>query len=226
MAETKTEYHTTPVGTARQCYVNEPSYKFNPGGVYSVKVEFDPKDISGLLERFNRDIEARLAEEIKKDPKIKKVIKSASPAQPVLDDEGDETGKVTLNFKRVHKQTWVDKKTGKEKSRTNFVKVIDTEGKVITEQVWSGSSVAARFFFDTYYIAKDKEVGVSLKLTHVLVADLVSSNGGVDPESDEDTSKLGFGKVDGFKTKGKSEGASEETEGAEGGSEEDDGAAF
>lgn len=184
---TKLETFVTPPGTARMAFLNQPSTKFDPDGVFSVKLEFDPAAVADHIERFNRMIEERVAEEIRRDPKIKKIIKTVSPFAPVLDDDGDETGKITLNFKRKHKQKLPDGSV-----KINKVGLLDSEGTAVTEDIWSGSTLAARYFANTYFSPKDKEVGVSLKLTHVLVIDLVSGGSG-----DNDPESLGFGKVEG-----------------------------
>lgn len=217
----KLEMFTTPPGIARQAYVTKPSTKFNPDGTYNIKIEFDPGEVHDLIAKANRLIEERVAEEIRKDPKIKKVIKTAAPFQPVLDDEGDETGKITLNFKRNAISKFKDKR-GNEEVKVNKVKVVDTEGKVITDEVWAGSTTAARFWMSAYYIPKDKEVGVSLKLTHVMVVDLVSSGSN---DGDEDVEKLGFAKVEGFKGTKTAASSDEDADDEESG-EDDDAAAF
>jgi hypothetical protein len=183
----KLETFVTPPGIARQAFLNKPSTKYDAAGVFSVKLEYDPADVSEHIERFNRLIEERVAEEIRKNPKIKKIIKTASPFAPVLDDEGDETGRITLNFKRKHKQELKDGSI-----KINKVKLLDGDGNAVTEDIWSGSTLQARYFITPYFSEKDKEVGVSLKLTHVLVIDLVSGG-----EGNDDPESLGFGKVEG-----------------------------
>jgi len=207
------ETFVTPPGIARQAFLNKPSTKYDPNGVFSVKLEYDPADVAEHIERFNRLIEEKVAEEIRKNPKIKKIIKTASPFTPVLDDEGDETGKIILNFKRKHKQKLPDGSV-----KVNKVKLIDGAGNAVTEDIWSGSTLQARYFITSYFSEKDKEVGVSLKLTHVLVIDLVSGgDGSDDPES------LGFGKVEGGYKAPKKTSATAVDEGGDEANDEDSG---
>ena len=217
-AKFKLETFTTPVGIARMAFLNKPSTKFNADGVYSVKLVFEPGEVSGLITKAEKMIEDKVAEVIKEDPKVKKIIKTAKVYQPDLDDEGDETGKIILNFKRNAKTKLKDGSI-----KVNKVKLIDAEGNLVTDEIWSGSKLAARFFMSAYYIPKDKEVGISLKLTHVLVVDLVNGGAGDGPEN---TERLGFGKIEGSYSAAKKPTAGSEGDDAGDDAGDDDSADF
>lgn len=201
------DYHVTPVGIGRSVFVSAPSTKFNADGVFSTKLVLDREEASGLMAVLDKAVEAALEDAIRKNPKLKKQIKKAEPYTDDLDEDGEETGKVVFSFKRVHRQKLKDGTV-----KVNKVKVIDTDGKVIDEPVWAGSKFAVRFFITPYFMESDKSAGLSLKMTHVLVADLVSAGSG---DGDEDVSRLGFGKIDGYKSAGKKAASADDEETAE-----------
>jgi hypothetical protein len=198
----KVEYFTTPPLKAVQVFLNEPSTKFKAEGEYSVKLVGSAEDFAELITKADRLIEEKVAAVLKEDPKLKKVLKTIKPTKPEYDDEGDETGQLTVNFKRVAKSEWPK---GSGKVKINTVKLLDSEGNRVTDSVWSGSTLMVRYFMSAYFMPKDKEVGVSLKITHAIVVNLVSSG-----EGSDDLGSLGFQKVEGGYKAGGSKPASED----------------
>lgn len=210
--KSKVTYYTTPPLVASMVFLNEPSTKFKKEGEYSTKLTGTAEDFAELIEQADKAIEIKLAQVIKENPKLKKLVKPVKPYKPEYDDEGDETGKLVVNFKRAAKQEW------EGKVKTNTVKLLDTDGKVVTDPIWSGSTLMARYFMTPYFSPKDNEVGVSCKITHAVVVDLVSAGGN---DGDEDVSKLGFGKVNGYKASG-SKAAGDDEAGEDADTAEDD----
>lgn len=195
-------------------FLNEPSTKFKKEGEYSTKLTGSADEFAELIAVADKMIEEKLAQVIKENPKVKKLVKPVKPYKPEYDDEGDETGNLVVNFKRAARQEF------EGKVKINKVKLLDTDGKVVTDPIWSGSKLMVRYFLTPYYSPKEHDVGVSCKITHAVVVDLVSAGSS---DGDEDTSKLGFGKVDGYKAGGKVASA-DDADGEDADVSEDDGA--
>jgi hypothetical protein len=199
-------YNTGEVKSV-MCFLNEPSTKFKPEGEFSVKCVGTSEDFKGLIEVADKAIEEKIKQTIEENPKVKKLVKPVKPYKPEFDDEGDETGNLVVNFKRAHKQTFVDKKSGDKQTKVNKVILRDSAGKLITDQVWSGSKMVVRYFLTPYYSPKDHEVGVSLKIDTVFVTELVGPNGS-DAEDEVDMAKMGLSGLSGYKA-GKAAGTTD-----------------
>lgn len=208
MADKKKRYPraTSPVGVAIYPHLTKPDTKFKPEGEYTVRLRFEPVDISSMIETADRLIDEKVQEVLaEKDAKWLKVnkanIKKVSPFKPDLDDEGDETGKLVGNFKM---KAEVTKKDG-----TKFVqrpKLFDAKGKETTASPWSGSELKVNFEFFPYFNEKDKEAGCALRLNAVQIIKLVDGGSG-------DAASFGFGEEDGFADETATEASTETVSG-------------
>jgi hypothetical protein len=115
-------------------------------------------------------------------------MKRISPIKPELDDNGDETGMFTQNFKKVAQVT--SKKDGKV---YNFrVMLYDANLAPLPKGIKIGGNSVLKASYEPYFYfnAKDKEAGVSARLEAVQVVELVEWKG-------KDGSAFGFGQEEG-----------------------------
>lgn len=183
-----------------------PDTKFNPLGVYSIRVRFAAEVAQPLIDKITALAEAKyvqykaeLEAAIEGDDKKAKIaakkalegLKYADKAyRAALDDDGEETGEIEFNFKmKAQRAEWkAGKKTGK--MITQQPKVIDSKGTAIdADSVWSGSVVKVGGFLSPFATAVG--VGVSLQLAQVAVYELVSGSGA-------GNNKFDFGNEEGY----------------------------
>lgn len=210
---------TSDRGIAVYPKLDKPDTKFKPEGVYSIKLRVSQEVADKLVEKHLKPVldEYKKSEDwAKKDAAGKKKngkkwkLEQADWYQPVTDDEGNETGDVTLNFKAT--ASGKSKKDGKEWKRGPIAR-FDAKGKPLPKgvQVWGGSEVKVSFVPMPWLNPKG-EYGVKLGLEAVQVLKLVE--GGA--RSAED---YGFGEEEGYEADEDS-GTDEGSEGSgEGGDE-------
>jgi hypothetical protein len=181
----------SPLGEAVWPNLNTPDTKYNAMGEYNTKLRLDPSDEP--VQKFIALLEELVAESYQKakdeNPKFAKIIKSVSPVKPELDDNGDETGNVIVNFKQAAKVQ--SKKTGKE--YTFSVALYDASLANLPKSVIVGGGSKIRVSFEPfpYFNAKDKEAGVSMRLVAVQVVELRERQA-------RDGAAFGFAATDGF----------------------------
>lgn len=121
MAKTKVKPLITPLGVAVYPHVHAADTKFDKAGVYSTKVRFTGDAADTMRARLDAAAEAAveaavatLMEEGKAKTReaARKKVKSVAPYTEELDDEGEETGAILVNFKkkasgvRVNGEPW------------------------------------------------------------------------------------------------------------------------
>lgn len=184
----------TPAGEALYPRLTEPDTKFNPEGMYSVKLKL-PSDDSAtqdLIDLIESVIDEahRQAEEEAKTPQAKARIKRASPSyEEELDNNtGEPSGYITFNFKM--------KASGVSKQGKPWVRkpvIFDAKGNPLTDpalSIWGGSILKVAFELTPFNVPA-LGVGCSQKLTAVQVIELRS---GYDNSADS----YGFGVEEGF----------------------------
>lgn len=177
---------TTPAGIAVWPHLNKPDTKFNPDGDYRTGLRLTAEDAAPVLAKIQAIMDEGYATACKekKNPKLKK---ADLPIKEEMDDDGNPTGNVVLNFKLKSKikakdGTIIEKKPG----------IFDAKGKVIAidkTPIWGGSRIKVAFEAFAFYVPA-LGAGVSLRLKGVQVLELVS--GGQTAEA------MGFGKEDGY----------------------------
>jgi hypothetical protein len=181
--------YTTPVGIARYPHLNKPDTRFNADGDYKcdVRLKADETDTTTLIERLEKIRDDFFDAQ---DAKVKKTYKKAAVFTVELDDEGNETGYVIIKTKL--NANGKDKTTGE--TWKNEPKLFDAKGNPLppSVQVWSGSKVIVAGTVNTYAMAKEKSIGVTLKCRGVQVIELVSGGTGGTAES------FGFKKQAGY----------------------------
>lgn len=188
----KQEKFTTPKGVAVYPRLTEPDTKFNAAGVFSVKLRLSEEDAQPFIDRIEalakEKFEAEKAELMKGDGKAKAKAKSLKyadkPYKAAVDDNGDETGEIEINFKMNHKVTIKGKET------LLYPKIFDAAGKELkpAPAIWGGSVIKVAGQFNPF--STTVGVGVSLRLSAVQVLELVSSGGG-------NAESFGFGAEEG-----------------------------
>lgn len=167
----------TPIFEAIYPSLNVADTHFKAEGEYHTKGRFDPSnpEHAGYIARVEELVDQAFQQAKDLNPKYAKVMQRVSPFKPELNDNGDETGFVVQNFKRVAQVT--SKKTGK--TYTFRVMLYDANlapfpaGRVIG----GGSKLRAAYEAYFYFSAKDKEAGVSARLEAVQVVEFKEYRG-------------------------------------------------
>lgn len=160
---------TTPRGVAVWPRLNKPDTKFDADGVYQLALKLEGKDAAA----FKKLVDERVAESFKTakedNKKAAKTIKTRHPYEAETDDDGNETGATLFRFKM--KAVGKNGKTGE--TWKNTVKLYDAKGKPTKVMVGGGSSVKVSFNPRPYYMASNKEAGITMDLLAVQIIELV-----------------------------------------------------
>lgn len=210
----RAESHLTPAGIAQYPRLSKPDTKFKPEGEYKVTLIVDGETSAPLRAKIDAAMLTSLAA-AKKDlvPAKAKLIKAASdkPYKPVLDEEGEETGKYSFNFKM---KAVIETRTGERINKRPSL--FDAKGKPLDPakvSVGGGSVVKVSFEMYEFYTPA-VGAGVSLRLLAVQIIKLVEYTGG------RDAAGYGFGvEEDGYSADEASEGSATEGEPADTGGE-------
>ncbi|MCT4535787.1 hypothetical protein [Halodesulfovibrio sp.] len=162
----------TPKGEGKWIKTVKPDTKFKEDGEYSVKLVLDPEDPEHV--EFMAELDARLDEAVahltrNMKPAMAKRITVKKPYLEELDEEKEETGMLEAAFKAY--ATFPDGKPVK-------IGHYDGRGKKMTPVLAAnGSLVKVHYWIRSYYNAKDKEIGLSLKLKNIQIIELVEVGG-------------------------------------------------
>lgn len=193
----KKDTFITPVGIFKWASLGKPDTKFKAEGEYRVTMSL-PKDAPEtvkFLTKLDADYKAAIQavkEQLAADPKTKarvKTVKTSNlPYKPELDQEGNETGNVLVNFKA--------KASGVRKDKTAWSfkpGVFDAKRNPIpsTVGIWGGSKGKVAYQVDGYYVSASQEAGLSLKLQSAQILDLKSGSG-------KDAASFGFEEEAGY----------------------------
>lgn len=201
MSEDKKKFNprfVSPRGVARYPWLNKPDTKYNPEGEYKVTLQFadaeldkpithkkfpeyDGKTLRQILDEA-AEAAYQEARSKAKNAADKKKIQKADPYQPVCDEEGNETGDVTLHFKMRAKVT--TKKTREVFEQKPFM--VDAKRNPTTAVVFGGSELKISFEVIPYFVASSKTAGVTLRMKNVQVLSLAERQSGGADEFDEE----------------------------------------
>ena len=187
----KRQQMNTPVGVAVYPRLNEPDYKFQPAGEFSVNVRLTEKDARPLITALDEMLDKWHTEESKtrRKPNLKK---APLPVKPAVDDDGNETDEWDFKFKMKHNVT-----TQSGKSWTQRPKLYDSELQGYNGGIIGGGSRIAVNFVPATYYTPALGCGITLRLNAVQVVELV--------EWENKSADLGFQKVEGYKSPEKEE---------------------
>lgn len=178
----------SPKGVAVYPWLNKPDTKFKAAGEYRLGLRMSAEAAAPMIAVLEPQHKAAVAA-AKKNPKNKnKQLVTWPFYKPVLDDNGDETGEVEFNFKRL--ASGISAKNGE--AWAVVPDLFDAKGKPLSKsaKVYGGSIVKVAYTVGSY----DKPVGngISLRLESVQVIKLVEGSGrsasayGFGDEGDDD----------------------------------------
>lgn len=183
MAQKKTnKTHYSPKGKFIYPKLTKPDTKFDPEGVYSVRVAIPAEDAAPMVEMIDDAIEKKYQEALEEagtPAKRKKVKKADAPYQPEEDDDGNETGNIVFNFKL--KAVGRNTKTGE--TWKNVVKLYDAKNREIPPakrgalKIGGGTVGCIAYQLNPFYTAQ-VGAGVSLRLLAAQIVELVEFGGG------------------------------------------------
>lgn len=165
----------SPKGVGQYPYLLRYDDRFDADGVFSVKLILDADEDSEYLESLTaaaQEAYDNAIKELKAAKKVKqaKELEMHIPFSEQYDDEGQETGKVIVNFKMKAKVT---PKNGDE--FTQKPDVFDAGKKPVAAdtRIGSGSIMKIAYNVIPYYNAATKSAGVSLRLKAAMILELV-----------------------------------------------------
>lgn len=186
----KNPRYTTPAGIASWPKVRTPDTKFNADGTFSVKLLLDPNKDAAFLQKLDDMADAALEAMQREHKKFSKVMTLVAPYAPELDKDGNETGKVVVNFTSPA----IIRNKEKTKEWKMSIAVFDAQLTPLPgdKDIGGGSTVKVSFESWPYFNAKDKEAGITRRLIGVQVLELKEWGG------NRDASDFGFEAEDGF----------------------------
>jgi hypothetical protein len=195
---TKPQPIVSPRGIAVWPRLNEPDFKFNENGEFSVDLRVDPNDptVAGFLAELEQIYEEHYEATCQREGK-KKLKRADMPWKPETDEDDDETGMVLIRFKRRHKVT--SKKTGK----TYFFQPVlfDSQRNPTTEMVGGGSEVRVKCEPYGWYTPQ-LGCGLKLSLSAVQIIELVSPGGANADGFDDEEGYVAAAATDEFPAEG------------------------
>jgi hypothetical protein len=166
MAKNSNAQMNTPIGVAVYPRLNEPDYKFDPAGTFSVTVRVAGDEGQVLKDKLDKQLDEWHAQNIKekRKPNLKRADLTVKPA---LDDEGNETGELDFKFTMKHNVT-----TQSGKSWVQRPKLYDSQGKGFDGPVIGGGSKLVVNFVPAPYYAPAMGCGLKLRLNAVQIIEL------------------------------------------------------
>jgi len=153
--------------------LNAPDTKFKPEGEYTARLAFDPNlpEVQQLISTLEK-VRDELFEEFKAEKPAHKKFEAAPVFAEELDKEGEETGRITINFKM--KASGVSKKNNKPWTRKPTI--FDSKGKEIKNPptIGGGSVLRVACELGGGGVPSAKKFYLSPKLVGVKLLELVS----------------------------------------------------
>lgn len=190
MAEERKKLPTykTPKGIAKWATLNKPDTMFKKEGAYRVTLLLTPEDAKPVIDLIDKGIEEAKAM-WKEDPKLraKKLKEADTPYKQDVNKEGEETGKIAINF--------TAKASGTKKDGSPWTfrpPVFDAKGNVLPKNVVVfGGSVVKVAYQIRPFVSAPVGAGVSMKLEAVQVLELKALG-------ERAASSYGFGEEEGY----------------------------
>lgn len=188
---------TTPAGRAVFPHLHKPDTKYQERGVYKTKLAFEgaaATQMANLLDEYREEAYEAAVEEYMERKEVnekvarKKVDLGYDPYEEELDDEGEETGRILVNFKMYA--------SGERDDGTRWTQappVFDAEGTPVESGLRIGSGSLLKIAYTpNFYYTPMAGAGVSLWLNAIQVLDLQTWGGGGNADD------YGFEAEDGF----------------------------
>lgn len=170
-------------GKAQWSKVFEPDTRFVPEGEYSVQVIVPETEAQDLCEQLDGLVEAKLAEAVKEQPKLKAVLSTRQGYETDMDDGGNPTGNLIFKTKMKARIKSRDGRVYEQKPAVVDAKRTPLDGKQL---IGNGSTVKVAVEPVPYVMQSTKQVGVSLRLKAMQVIDLVEYGNNTNSIFDEE----------------------------------------
>ena len=167
MSNHKNEQLNTPVGVAVYPRLNEPDYKFDPSGIFSVTLRVPAEEGQALKNTLDAKLDAWHTDQMKtrRKPNLKRAPLTVKPA---VDEDGNETSDWDFKFSMKHNVT-----TQTGKSWVQRPKLYDGQGRGYVGPVIGGGSKLVVNFVPAPYFTAAMGCGLKLRLNAVQVVELV-----------------------------------------------------
>ena len=167
MSKYANEQINTPLGVAVYPRLNEPDYKFDPAGTFSVTVRVPAEEGQKLKDKLDAKLDAWHKSQMKerRKPQLKRADLTIKPA---FDDDGNETGELDFKFTMKHNVTTQTGKTWIQRP-----KLYDSQGKGFSGAAIGGGSKIVVNFDPAPYFPPTMGCGLKMRLNAVQVIDLV-----------------------------------------------------
>lgn len=171
-AQKKRERWISPRGSAVFPRLNTPDTKFDEAGAYTARLAFDANDKAAkeLIKKLETFQKESFDVAVKENPKLKK-YKLAPVYTEETDEDGEETGRILINFKMT--ASGVSKKTKKAWKRKPTI--IDAHKVTLTNPPNIGGGSVLRVGFEPAFsaVASSKLCYVSCRMEIVQIIELV-----------------------------------------------------
>ena len=175
-------------GNALWAKVFEPDTRYVPEGEYSIQVVLPETEAAEVCEQLENMAQAKLAEVVKEQPKLKNVLSTRTPFEDETDETGNPTGNVLFKTKMKARIKSRDGRVYEQKPAVVDAKRTPLDG---SQLIGNGSLVKVAVEPVPYMMQSTKQVGVTLRLKAVQIINLV--------EYGNTTSSI-FDEEDGFVT--------------------------
>jgi hypothetical protein len=175
-------------GNALWAKVFEPDTRYVPEGEYSIQVVVPETEAAEVCEQLENMAQAKLAEVVKEQPKLKNVLSTRTPFEDETDETGNPTGNVLFKTKMKARIKSRDGRVYEQKPAVVDAKRTPLDG---SQLIGNGSLVKVAVEPVPYMMQSTKQVGVTLRLKAVQIINLV--------EYGNTTSSI-FDEEDGFVT--------------------------
>jgi len=167
MSKNTNEQINTPLGVAVYPRLNEPDYKFDPAGVFTVTVRVGAEEGQKLKDRLDAKLDAWHNQQ-KKERRKPQLKRADLTIKPAFDDDGNETGELDFKFSMKHNVTTQTGKTWIQRP-----KLYDSQGKGFTGASIGGGSKLIVNFVPAPYFTPTMGCGLKMRLNAVQVVELV-----------------------------------------------------
>lgn len=161
-------------GEAWWAKVFEPDTKYDKKGVYSINVTVPEAEAANVCEQLDDMLSKQANQLVKEQPKLKATLSTRTPYETDYDDNGNETGNILFKIKMKAAGTTRDGREFTQKPMVVDSKLTPMNGDKL---IGNESVVKVAFEPAPYYVAAQKQAGVSLRLKGVQVLNLVEPRG-------------------------------------------------
>jgi len=171
----KKEVFITPKAEAVWAFLDKPSDKFNPDGVYTVSLAFEAgdRDYRALMQTLKAQRDEAFEKWKRDNPKQARGAKAAPISKKETDAEDAETGRRLLTFKMISKGK--SRRTGND--YTMSPDIFDATGAKLEHVPPVGGGSVLKVAFETFgaYVASSRQFYLSLQLRAVQIIELVEA---------------------------------------------------